>query len=467
MVLATNLGFPRFGAGRELKKALEAFWKGQQTQDDLLGTAKELRLRHWKMQQDAGIDHIPSNDFTLYDHVLDMCCMLGCVPPRYEWAGDTVGLDTYFAMARGNDKVPAMEMTKWFDTNYHYIVPEFYEGQDFKLAGTKVVDQFIEAKEAGIHTRPVLVGPVSFVHLGKAKYESFEPKTIMDKILPLYGELLSKLADAGADWVQIDEPFLAMDLCDGAKNCFAPVYESLKNAAPGLDILVATYFEGLRDNLDVAVSLPVSALHVDLRRAPEQLDDVLGKLPENMALSLGVVDGRNIWKNDLSGSLDLIEKAVAKLGAARVMVGPSCSLLHSPIDLDLETALDPEIKNWMAFAKQKLAEIALLAKGAKDGRDVIAQELVASDNIVQQRKTSSRTHDNAVQKRMAAITPDMANRHNAFDARQKAQRTALNLPAYPTTSIGSFPQTVEIRAARAAFKKGDLDEASYEEAMKK
>ncbi|PJB70986.1 MAG: 5-methyltetrahydropteroyltriglutamate--homocysteine S-methyltransferase [Alphaproteobacteria bacterium CG_4_9_14_3_um_filter_47_13] len=467
MVLATNLGFPRFGAGRELKKATESYWKGTLSLNDLFKTAKELRLRHWSMQKDAGINHIPSNDFSLYDQILDMCCLLGCVPERYGWSGGTVDIETYFAMARGSKKAPAMEMTKWFDTNYHYIVPEFYKGQTFNLASTKIFDEFEEAKAAGIETRPVLIGPITFLALGKMKDEGLEYQDLVKKLIPVYAQILQKLQKAGATWVQIDEPYLAMDICEGTKEGYKAAYKELAKAAPGLNILATTYFEGLRDNLDLALSLPVQALHLDLRRAPEQLDIVLAKIPKGMMLSLGVVDGRNIWKNDLSASLAMIEKAVAKLGTDRVMVAPSCSLLHSPIDLDLETAMDPQIKSWMAFAAQKLAEIAVLAKGAEKGRDAIQNELTQSDKIVQDRKISDRIHNKIVQDRLAAVTPEMARRKNAFPLRQQAQRARYHLPTFPTTSIGSFPQTPEIRKARAAFKKGDLDRNSYEEAMKK
>ncbi len=471
MVLATNLGFPRFGADRELKKATESYWKGNSSQDDLLEAGKELRLRHWKMQKDAGLDHIPSNDFSFYDQMLDMCCLLGCVPERYGWPqnssdGGNVDMDTYFGMARGNDKAPAMEMTKWFDTNYHYIVPEFYEGQDFKISSSKIFDEFDEAKAAGIETRPVLIGPFTFVTRGKFKSENISAADIIPKLLPVYIEALQKLVDKGVSWVQIDEPILAMDMCETGKQNFKPVYEELAKAVPGLNILISTYFEGLRDNMDLAFSLPVQAVHLDLRRDAHQYKDAIGIIPEGMMLSLGLVDGRNIWKNDLHQSLNIIEFVESHIGSDRVMVGPSCSMLHSPVDLDLEVEMDADIKGWLAFSKQKLAEIAVLTKGANEGREAVAGELEASDATVSERKTSSRIHNNAVKDRMAGLSPDMFNRENVFAERQKVQRAALNLPSFPTTSIGSFPQTQEIRKARAAFKKGNLDEASYTEAMK-
>ena len=463
MVLATNLGFPRVGADRELKKATESYWKNKLSHADLLGAARELRLRHWQLQKNAGIAHIPSNDFSFYDQVLDTSCLLGCVPERFGWNGrDAIGLETYFSMARGSKEAPAMEMTKWFDTNYHYIVPEFEKGQTLKLSSTKIFDEFLEAKEAGILTRPVLISPITFIRLGKAKHDDYDPKEIWDAILPIYEETLRKLQALGAEWVQIDEPSLALDL-DDEGGVYAPTYERLANAAPGLKLLLATYFDGLRNNLDLTLSLPVQAVHLDLCRAPEQLDTALANLPADKILSLGVVDGRNIWKNDLSGSLALIEKAVEKLGPDRVMVAPSCSLLHTPFDLNNETKLEPQVKSWLSFATQKLDEIAALAKG----RAAMGAMLSESDRVAADRKSSGRIHNKAVQERLRNVTATMLERGKPFAERQKLQHAALNLPAWPTTTIGSFPQTQEIRAARASYKKGALSEADYDTAMKK
>jgi 5-methyltetrahydropteroyltriglutamate--homocysteine methyltransferase len=479
MVLATNLGFPRIGARRDLKKAVESYWKGESSAADLQTTAKELRLRHWQLQKDAGLDHIPSNDFSFYDHVLDLTAALGAVPARYEWKGGSVDLDTYFAMARGRQQkgvdVTAMEMTKWFDTNYHYIVPEFEEGMDFKLSSTKIIDEFLEAKSAGIKTRPVIVGPVTYIFLGKGKYDGFDRKETLQKILPVYREILAKLKEAGAEWVQIDEPVLALDLCDDVREGLKIAYETL--GGTGLKILLATYFEGLRDNADLAFSLKVDGVHIDLcrgsgqantgiNRAQAQLEEALSRA-KGKILSLGVVDGRNIWRANLSSALTLVEAAVARLGEENVFVAGSCSLLHTPVDLDLEKNLDPEIKNWMAFATQKLAEIVTLAKGARDGRGAITAQLRASDEAVKQRKTSPRVNNAAVKARVDSITAQMAARKSPFAARRKLQQKALNLPLFPTTSIGSFPQTPDIRKARAAFRKGDLAAAAYNDAMKK
>ncbi|PCI55351.1 MAG: 5-methyltetrahydropteroyltriglutamate--homocysteine S-methyltransferase [Alphaproteobacteria bacterium] len=478
MVLATNLGFPRIGDMRQLKKAVESYWKGKSSQDDLLNTGKELRAHNWSLQKKAGLNHIPSNDFSFYDQVLDLIATLGLVPERYNWSGGQVDLDTYFAMARGAQQgsvdVTAMEMTKWYDTNYHYIVPEFEEGMEPSLSSTKIFDQYKEAKDLGIETRPVIVGPASFVFLGKAQYEGFSHEETVKKLIPVYNEILAKLADLGAEWVQIDEPVFALDLCPIGQGVVKAAYDGLKQPE-GLKILVASYFDTLRGNADLFYGLPVDALHIDLCRGPNQantaannaekaFDEALAKIGDK-TLSVGIVDGRNIWKNDLSKSLGFIDKAVAKLGSDKVFVAGSSSLLHTPVDLDSETVLDEKIKSWMAYATQKVSEIAVIAKGANDGRDAISSELAASDAVQEDRRTSKRIHNDEVKSRVAGITPEMKKRKSPFAERQKIQQAALNLPLYPTTSIGSFPQTQEIRKARSAFKKGELGETEYKAAM--
>lgn len=467
MVLSANLGFPRIGANRELKKAVEAYWKKTMSRQELEQEAKALRLRHWQLQAKAGINHIPSNDFSFYDQVLDMCATLGCVPARYGFRGGNVDLDLYFAMARGNDAAPAMEMTKWFDTNYHYMVPELEEGMDFALSSDKIFNEFEEAKAAGIKTRPVIIGPVTFLHLAKPRYEGFDPAAVMAKLMPVYVQILQKLAALGAEWVQIDEPYLAMDLCDEARAGFKPAYETLAKAAPSLKIMVATYFEALRENLSTATALPVAGLHVDLCRAPGQLGDVLAAVKKTgLVLSLGLVDGRNIWKTDLERAAAMAEKAVDALGKDRVMVAPSCSLLHSPVDLAAETRMKPEILGWLAFATQKLDEVAVLTTAADKGRDAVAAQMAASKASVAARKESALIHDKAVKARTAGITAAMSQRNSPFPARREAQVAAFDLPLYPTTTIGSFPQTAAIRKARADFKAGTIDAAAYEAAMK-
>lgn len=478
MVLATNLGFPRVGVQRELKNAMESYWKGNSDMQALQATAKELRLRHWKLQKDAGLDHIPSNDFSLYDQILDMTCTLGLVPERYQWNGNTVDIDTYFAMARGRQQdgidVTAMEMTKWFDTNYHYLVPEFEEGMTPKLASTKILDEFEEAKAQGITTRPVLIGPATYTLLGKGRFNAYDPAKMLDQILPVYNEILENLSKAGAEWVQIDEPSLTLDLEPAQAALFEQAYRELKKP-DSLQILVATYFESLRDNADLAFSLPVDALHIDLCRGPNQantsannaerdLDTALERIGGKM-LSVGIIDGRNIWKNNLNASLSLIEKAVEKLGSDKVFVAPSCSLLHTPVDLDKEEKLSDDIKSWLAFATQKLSEISTISKGANEGRDSIKSELEASNAVQASRQSSPLVNNSKVKERVASISPEMKKRQSPFADRQAVQRAALSLPKFPTTSIGSFPQTPDIRKARAAFKKGELGESDYKKAM--
>jgi 5-methyltetrahydropteroyltriglutamate--homocysteine methyltransferase len=462
MVQAANLGFPRIGAFRELKKAVESFWKGASSEAALMHTAAELRAKHWKLQADAGIEFIPSNDFSFYDQVLDTIAMVGAVPARYNFKGGNVDTATYFAMARGEQAngvdVTAMEMTKWFDTNYHYIVPEFTKDTTFTLSSTKAVDEFKEAKALGIHTRPVLVGPLTFLNSGKLRDETVTWESLTKALVPVYIEVLKQLEAAGATHVQLDEPVLVKDICEGMKEAFNHVYAAFAQATK-LNITVATYFGALGDNLDVAVNLPVAALHIDAVRGKAQLADVLAKLPADKTLSVGVIDGRNIWKTDFAAAESLIAQAVAKLGADRVVVAPSCSLLHTPVDLDSETKLDAELKNWLAFAKQKLAEVSVLTAAANGKKDAAA----FADNAaaMQSRRTSKRIHNDAVKARLAAVTEDMKNRRSPYSERAKVQRALLQFPLLPTTTIGSFPQTAEVRAARAKHKAGELNDAQY------
>lgn len=475
-VLASNLGFPRIGAQRELKKALESYWKGGAAREDLLRTAATLRERHWRLQRDAGIAHIPSNDFSFYDHILDLSCMLGCIPKRYGWQGGNVELDMYFAMARGRADVTAMEMSKWFDTNYHYLVPEFEAGQTFGLSSTKVFDEYSEAKRLGIETRPVLVGPVTYARIGKVADDAgYIASELIAKLVPVYVEALRELHSRGAQWVQIDEPAFVLDLPDGFRREAVSAYERIAADVPGLKILLATYFDSLRDNSELVYSLPVAGVHIDLCRGPGQantgtnsagriLDQAIASIGDKV-LSLGIVDGRNVWKNDLSASLRRIEDAVAAIGSDRVLVAPSSSLLHVPVDLVCESQLDDELHNWLAFATQKLDEIAALARGASAGRAAIENELAASDVARSRRFASTRLNDATVRERMKATTPQMKRRTSDAASRRQLQRTAFGLPLFPTTTIGSFPQTGEIRAARAAYKKQELEEAAYRQAM--
>jgi 5-methyltetrahydropteroyltriglutamate--homocysteine methyltransferase len=473
-IATSTLGFPRIGPRRELKIALERFWSGKSSAQSLLDDAKALRAAAWARQHGAGVTHIPSNDFSLYDHVLDTSAMVGNIPKIYGWSGGDISLDTYFAMARGSSghneayahghgrgDLPALEMTKWFDTNYHYMVPEFVPVQSFTLASTKPIDEFLEAKSLGYHTRPVLLGPVTYLMLGKGRDADLDLLSLLPGLLPVYEEVLRRLAAAGADWVQIDEPALVLDLDERAQAAFGAVYAMLAHAAPTIKMLLTTYFGGLADNLETALSLPVAGLHIDLVRAPGQLESLLAKAPTDLVLSLGVIDGRNVWRSDLAALLDKIEPVVEARGAENLILAPSCSLLHVPVDLAQETDLDPEIKGWLAFAIQKLSELDALRRAVDGGRGAVSAALAASTEAAAARKTSARIHNAAVQARMAAITPEMSRRRSTFADRRRLQHERLPLPPFPTTTIGSFPQTADVRKARAANAKGTLTDADY------
>ncbi|WP_271406454.1 5-methyltetrahydropteroyltriglutamate--homocysteine S-methyltransferase [Tenacibaculum soleae] len=472
-----NLGYPRIGSNRELKKACEQYWSGKILADELLNVGRNLTIKNWKTQQEAGIDLIPCNDFSYYDQVLDMSLTVGAIPKRYNEIAlkkSTNELDLYFAMARGYQKdgidITAMEMTKWFDTNYHYIVPEFYKNQDFKLFSNKIINEFVGAKQVGINAKPVIIGLVSYLLLGKEKEENFDKLDLVENLLPVYIDILKELTAQGAEWIQFDEPFLALDINEKTKKAYQHVYATLKNEFPKLKILVATYFDGLKDNVSLATSLPVCALHIDLVRNPEQLADILNTFPKQLSLSLGIVDGRNIWKNDFEKSLSFIKKAIDKIGEDRVLIAPSCSLLHTPCDLDLETdekTLSPEIKQWMAFAKQKINEVVVLKTlSVKNVSKEAKIKLAANKEVIKNRATSKLIHNTKVKDRVNAITLKDATRNNPFSVRKISQKKTLNLPLFPTTTIGSFPQTKEVRSWRARFKKGELSNSEYNSLLK-
>lgn len=470
-MLTNNLGYPRVGANRELKKACEQYWAGKITRHQLFLSAKDLREQHWRLQEAAGIDLIPCNDFSFYDHVLDMSLLLGAIPLRYApVVTDIRGnaeIDLYFAMARGYQRdgldITAMEMTKWFDTNYHYIVPEFSAGQTFKVFSQKLYNECSATKAVlGRAPKPVLIGPVSYLLLGKEKEKGFDRIDLIKKLVPVYIEILNKLKDDyKVDWVQLDEPFLSLDLTDVQKKAFRYAYEEIRNKCPHLKVMLASYFEGLGDNVQLACSLPVCALHIDLVRAPQQLEEVIQALPPKVSLSLGVVDGRNIWKNDYHHSSTLIQKSLEKLGDDRVFVAPSCSLLHTPFDLDKETAIAPEIRNWMAFAKQKLTEVVHLKRIVQGETALLDENQAALTN----RRTSPLIHKDAVKQRISAIREDDTHRKSVFAVRQQLQNARFGLPLFPTTTIGSFPQTDEIRQLRARLKKGELTLRQYDMAI--
>jgi len=480
-----TLGYPRIGEKRELKKATEAYWQGRITRAELEETGRALRRKNWLTQQAAGIDLIPSNDFSFYDQMLDLSCLVGNVPPRFGWSGGQVDLDTRFAIARGvrpkNEAVSAAasacgcgacqpaaptfasEMTKWFDTNYHYIVPEFQTAAEFKLSATKIFDEFSEALALGIKTKPVLIGPVTYLKLGKVqdtKNPEFNRFELLESLLPVYIEVLQKLAALGAEWVQLDEPVFTLDLTAGERAALTTTYAALARAVPQLKIIVASYFGGLRDNLQAFLALPVAAIHVDVVREPRELDTILRGFDGKRLLSLGVVDGRNIWRSDFASVLPLLRKAISLFGSERLLIAPSCSLQHVPVTLRNETKLDAEFKSWLACAEEKLAEVVTLrdlAIGLARPETVASNEAAAAS-----RRVSPRIHRPAVKERAARIAAADFDRKSPFVRRQAGQRKRLGLPLFPTTTIGSFPQTDAVRAARAKWKKRELSDADYD-----
>jgi len=470
-MLTQNLGYPRIGSHRELKKICENYWADKTGYKNVLQVGKNIRHENWKLQQETGIDLIPSNDFSFYDHVLDHSLTFGAIPKRYNEVilkkGNTE-LDLYFAMARGYQKdgldVVAMEMTKWFDTNYHYIVPEFHKDQPFKLFSTKIIDEFYEAKQLGIITKPVLIGPITYLLLGKEKESGFEKIDLIKNLLPVYLEILTRLDALGVEYVQFDEPFLTLDLSEKEQKAYEYAYKEIRKAFPRIKLVLATYFEGLGNNLALTTSLPVNVLHIDLVRAENQLADVLAQLKENTILSLGIVDGRNIWKNDFEHSIATIDQAVEKLGIDRVWIAPSCSLIHSPVNLENETNeenLTAEVKQWLAFAKQKIAEIVTLKRLiTNEGPASTLQKLEENKKALNNRKTSTSIHNTLVKERVANLKAEDSERKSPFSLRKIKQRQ-LNLPKYSTTTIGSFPQTAEVRSWRAKFKNGTFTEDEY------
>ncbi|WP_313451954.1 5-methyltetrahydropteroyltriglutamate--homocysteine S-methyltransferase [Pseudomonas rhodesiae] len=468
MAVAHSLGFPRIGRDRELKKAQEAFWKGELDEAGLLAVGRDLRKAHWDVQKQAGIELLPAGDFAWYDQVLTHSLMFGVIPERFRPADGQATLHTLFAMARGvSDSccggAHAQEMTKWFDTNYHYLVPEFSADQHFHLGWDQLFDEVKEARELGHSVKPVIIGPLTYLWLGKAKGAEFDKLDLLDRLLPLYGQIFQRLAELGVEWVQIDEPILVLDLPQAWKNAFERAYNQIQRDP--LKKLLATYFGGLEENLGLAANLPVDGLHIDLVRAPEQYPTILDRLPAYKVLSLGVVNGRNVWRCDLEKTLATLQHAHERLGD-RLWVAPSCSLLHSPVDLDREDQLDAELKSWLAFAVQKCAEVAVLAQAVDQPDAANVRAALAESRAVQAaRAASPRIHKPAVQARVAAITARDSQRQSPFAQRIEQQRAGLNLPLFPTTTIGSFPQTASIRLARQSYKQGKLSEAEYVEAM--
>jgi 5-methyltetrahydropteroyltriglutamate--homocysteine methyltransferase len=474
-VPSTVLGFPRIGANRELKKATEGFWAGKITEASLQETAKQLRLAHLRAQKAQGVDVVAVGDFSFYDQLLDHAVMFNVIPERY--AGyDLTPLELYFAMANGlqrsateNSKavdVVACEMVKWFDSNYHIVRPEFSTSTEFKLVNTKPLDEYVEAKQNGIHgMRPVIIGPVSFLYMGKAAGDSPDLRTLdlLGKLLPLYKELLKKFADAGVEWVQVDEPILVYDLAEDVKREFKAAYDYLATTDDRLKLLFTTYFGTIVQNLDIISSgLNIQGLHIDLVRAPEQLHEVISAVGPKTVLSLGVVDGRNIWKTNLAQAIDLVEQGIKKLGKDRVFVASSSSLLHTPYSIMNETKIPPEIKSWFCFAIEKCKELAVIAKVVNGEGASVKEYLDDNAKAIESRRTSALTNDLQVKERVVAVTPDLFRRRAEYKIRDAAQREKLRLPLFPTTTIGSFPQTKEIRATRNKLAKKEISQEQYD-----
>ncbi len=458
-ILNHTLGFPRVGLKRELKKAQESYWAGNSTQEELLNVGRELRARHWQQQQQAGVDLVPVGDFAWYDHVLTTSLLLGNVPERHQNADGSIDLDTLFRIGRGRaptgTPAAAAEMTKWFNTNYHYMVPEFQQGQQFKLGWTQLLDEVDEALALGHKIKPVLLGPVTYLWLGKVKGEQFDRLSLLQDILPVYQQVLGELAKRGIEWVQIDEPALVLELPPEWLDAYQPAYQALQGQ---VKLLLTTYFDSIGHNLDIIRALPVQGLHVDVVAGQDDIAELNATLPQEWLLSLGVINGRNVWRADLSHWFERLQPLV---NSRPLWLGSSCSLLHSPIDLSEETRLDAEVKSWFAFALQKCAELALLTQALNAPSEAKLAELAAYSASIRARRASSRVHNPQVEQRLAAITAQDIERQQPYEARATAQRKRFNLPAWPTTTIGSFPQTTEIRGLRLDFKQGRLDGKNY------
>lgn len=469
MIKSHNLGFPRIGADRELKFAQEAYWKGQSSLADLKTVGADLRRLNWQTQ--SNLDLVPVGDFAFYDQMLDMSFTLGNLPERVRgFDGDA--LDNYFRVARGRsaaaaetccgpEGVAAGEMTKWFDTNYHYIVPEFLANTEFALDSSRLIEQIREAKSLNVNVKPVIVGPVTYLALGKAKDDS-DKLALLPKLLVVYQQLLDAIAQEGVEWVQVDEAILVTELEPAWKKAFETAYQTLSTSK--VKILLTTYFGQLLENLSLVASLPVAGVHLDAINARDEVATLIQKLPADRVLSLGVINGRNIWKTDLNSLLDWLEPIAKQLGD-RLWIAPSCSLLHVPVDLDSEKKLDSEIKSWLAFAKQKLEELRVIKQALTAGRASVKAELDANQAAITSRRNSPRVNNPAVKEAVAKIDSQLGQRKSPFAQRADKQAEILNLPKYPTTTIGSFPQTSDIRKARNQFKAGKIDEATYVTAM--
>ncbi|MDE2593735.1 MAG: 5-methyltetrahydropteroyltriglutamate--homocysteine S-methyltransferase, partial [Burkholderiales bacterium] len=474
MVRTHVLGFPRIGAQRELKFAQEAFWKASpqdkaSAEAALKETGRQLRQRHWQIQKDAGLSWVTVGDFAWYDNMLTLCATLGSLPERFGFDAQALSLAQYFELARGNAEQPAMEMTKWFDTNYHYLVPELAPTTRFDGGVNWLFDDVAQAQAQGLPVKVALIGPITFLYLSKTYVAGFDRLSLLPQLVAAYGRILQQLKAQGVQWVQLDEPVLSLELDASWRAAFAPAYEEL--AEVGMNILLASYFDTAADHAVLACQLPVQGFHIDLVRAPQQLDAWTQALPSNAVLSVGVVDGRNIWRCDLRKTLVRLEALKTRLGdqgdqGDRLWVASSCSLLHVPVSLQSEHKLDAEIQSWLAFAFEKVHEVSALGRALNEGTQAIQIQLDASDAAQLSRSQSKRVRSDLVQKRVAQVSDAMAERRSAFSQRAHAQREALQLPLLPTTTIGSFPQTADIRQARAAYKRGELSAMDYLQRMR-
>ena len=470
MILSSNLGYPRIGFNRELKWLLESFWKKKINENNLLENTSNIKKNNWINQRKAGIHFIPSNDFSLYDHVLDMCLTLNAIPERFKkLRNKKTNLELYFAMARGFQDgkidIKAMEMTKWFDTNYHYIVPEFKPNQKFKLISSKIIDEFLEAKSFGIITRPVILGPLSFLYLGKSTSNKFNKLNLLSKLIPIYRQIFKSLKDHGAEWIQVDEPIVSLDLEKKFKEKFLSTYNLLSKNSP--KILLTSYFSSAYPNYNLLKKINVSGIHFDLvNMKNKDLSKILQNFPKTKFFSAGLINGRNIWKNNLSKSIEIIKKIKRKVRSDKLIIASSCSLLHSPVDLNKEEVINIKIKDWLSFADQKLKEIVFLQRYFNSNLLKKSKYLINNKISIKKRETSNFIHNKNVKKRIKSISSKILHRNNSYFLRKMVQ-DKLNLPLFPTTTIGSFPQTNEVRKSRLKFKKKEISKKNYESFLKK
>ncbi|HEY2608013.1 MAG TPA: 5-methyltetrahydropteroyltriglutamate--homocysteine S-methyltransferase, partial [Paraburkholderia sp.] len=455
-------GFPRIGAQRELKFAQESFWRGETDENHLRGVARDLRARHWQLQKDAGLDFITAGDFAYYDQMLTLSALLGALPQRFGFDPAALSLAQYYELARGNAAQPAMEMTKWFDTNYHYLVPELGPQTSFDGGVEWLFDEIDAALTLNVPVKPVLIGPITYLWLSKSHVAGFDRLSLLPKLVIRYSRILEKLKQRGIEWVQIDEPALCVDLPAPWLEAFSAAYDVFGTS--DVKLLLATYFDTAAEHAPRVARLPVAGVHLDLVRAPHQLDAWRAALPAHAVLSAGVIDGRNIWRANLGEIVDSLQGLRAELGE-RLWIAPSCSLLHVPVSLAAEQKLDADLKSWLAFATEKLDEVGTLALAL---RDPVAAEpkLAAAERALAARRESGAVVNAFVQKRVAAVTDAMTDRQSPFSERNRVQREALELPLLPTTTIGSFPQTASIRQARAAYKRGELRALDYLQRMR-